>query len=331
MTDNCQVVFQEYLAENGLRIGRATLSAPSSLNALTLEMIEALYQRLIEWQQASQVVAVVLDGDGGRAFCAGGDIRKLQASVLESNYGHNPYGERFFSREYRLDYLIHTFNKPVLCWGAGIVMGGGIGLMAGASHRVVTPSSKLAMPEVSIGLFPDVGGSWILNCMPGQAGLFLGVTGARLNAGDALFCGLADRLLEDQALPDVIDQIQKQPWMQPDAEGSVHNGRLMTQLLRRIEYEQAVNSPVSMVKEHFDEIQHVTDVDEPEEMLLRLKEKSGEWWGKATSGLAQGCPVTAALVFEQLKRGKHLSLADVFRMELNMAVQCLREANLQKV
>ena len=103
----------------------------------------------------------------------------------------NAYARRFFELEYRLDYRIHTYPKPVLCWGHGIVMGGGIGLMMGASHRVVSEASRLAMPEVSIGLFPDVGGSWLLNRMPGRIGMFLALTGAQLNTADA-FAGLAD-------------------------------------------------------------------------------------------------------------------------------------------
>ena len=98
----------------------------------------------------------------------------------------------FFEREYRLDYRIHTYSKPLLCWGHGIVMGGGIGLMSGASHRVVSETSRLAMPEITIGLYPDVGGSWLLNRMPGRIGLFLALTGAHMNTADAFFAGLAD-------------------------------------------------------------------------------------------------------------------------------------------
>ncbi|KAG0921480.1 hypothetical protein G6F32_015082 [Rhizopus arrhizus] len=107
----------------------------------------------------------------------------------------NAYARRFFEHEYRLDYRIHTYPKPVLCWGHGIVMGGGIGLMMGASHRVVSEPSRLAMPEVSIGLFPDVGGSWLLNRMPGRIGLFLALTGAHMNTADAFFAaaGVAGR------------------------------------------------------------------------------------------------------------------------------------------
>ena len=194
MTENCQVLFREHEGTNGCRIGHATLNAEKSLNALTLDMVDQLYEKLNLWRDDPAIVAVVLDGAGERAFCAGGDIRRLRQSVIDSDYGVNPYGEQFFAREYRLDYLIHRFGKPVLCWGSGIVMGGGIGLLAGASHRVVTQGSRLAMPEISIGLFPDVGAGWFLNRMPGKVGLFLGLTGLRMNAGDALFTGLGNSI-----------------------------------------------------------------------------------------------------------------------------------------
>ncbi|CAM3582369.1 enoyl-CoA hydratase/isomerase family protein [Parendozoicomonas haliclonae] len=326
MSDNCQVEFLEHQTQSGHILGQAILDAPASLNSLTLEMIKALFDRLSQWQQDERVVAVVLSGNGGKAFCAGGDIRKLHGSVLEHDFGPNPYGEEFFTREYRLDHLIHTFGKPVLCWGAGIVMGGGIGLMAGASHRVVSPSSKLAMPEVSIGLFPDVGGSWILGRMPGRVGLFLGLTGARLNATDALFCGLADRFLDDDALPKLLEAMTVLAW-QSGAEAVPANHQCLSELLRICEQERSADKPVSSVQQNFDAIQQVTDADNPQAVLSNIQAQEGEWWQRAAASLQAGCPMTAHIVFEQLAQAKHLSLADVFRMELNVAVHCLRNPN----
>src|SRR5262249_36020722 len=118
----------------------------------------------------------------------------------------------FFEREYRLDYRIHTFPKPVLCWGHGIVMGGGIGLLVAASHRVVTPRTRLAMPEIGIGLYPDVGGSWFLPRLPGRAGLFLALTGAPLNAADARQAGFADVVLPHESQDGVLAAIAAERW-----------------------------------------------------------------------------------------------------------------------
>ena len=320
----CQEIkCQEYATASGHIVGHARLNAPASLNALTLEMIDALFRQLTMWQEDKRVVAVILDGQGEKAFCAGGDIRKLHTLVLESKGEVNSFGEQFFSHEYRLDYLIHTYGKPVLCWGAGIVMGGGIGLMAGASHRIVTLSSKLAMPEIAIGLFPDVGGSWILGRMPGRTGLFLGLTGTRLNASDALFCGLADRFLGDGTLPDIISAMQTRHWL-GNGEEDCH---VLDNLLRQAEREQAIDAPVSAIRENFDLIQQVTDAERPEQILEAIRAQEGEWWQRAATSLAKGCPVTAAIVGEQLRRARHLSLADVFRMELNIAVRCLNSPN----
>ncbi|MTI14104.1 enoyl-CoA hydratase/isomerase family protein [Sansalvadorimonas verongulae] len=323
MTEKCQIRFQEYTTASEHKIAHVTLDAQSSLNALTLDMIDTLYEQLLQWKSDKSIAVLLLDGAGEKAFCAGGDIRQLHRSVIENDFGVNPYGEAFFSREYQLDYLIHTYPKPVLCWGSGIVMGGGIGLMAGASHRVVTPSSKLAMPEVSIGLFPDVGGSWILGRMPGRIGLFLGLTGTRINAADALFCGMADRYLDSTSLPQVLEALQGAHWSHDDRGNHIR----LSGLLRSLEEDQALELPESSLQKNFSAIQQVTDADTPQEVLAGIRRQNGEWWQRAGDSLEKGCPLTAGLVFEQLARSRHLSLADVFRMELNMAVNCLRGPN----
>ncbi|MCE6982362.1 enoyl-CoA hydratase/isomerase family protein, partial [Pseudomonas frederiksbergensis] len=118
-----------------------------------------------------------------------------------------PLAAQFFSAEYRFDYHLHTYPKPLICWGHGHVLGGGMGLLQGANVRVVTPSSRLAMPEISIGLYPDVGGSWFLSRLPGKLGLFLGLTGAPINATDALDLGLADRLLGESQQEELLDDL----------------------------------------------------------------------------------------------------------------------------
>jgi len=138
------VIFEELATQDGHLIGVATLNAPKALNALSLEMIEAMYPQFLAWQENDKVKAVWLQGAGDKAFCAGGDIVQLYNSMVEHPGGPNPYAEKFFTDEYRLDHLIHTYSKPFILWGNGIVMGGGLGLMAGASHRVdrICPDRK---------------------------------------------------------------------------------------------------------------------------------------------------------------------------------------------
>src|SRR5690606_15327418 len=121
---------------------------------------------------------------------------------------------RFFAAEYRLDYRLHTYPKPLICWGHGYVLGGGMGLLQGASVRIVTPSSRLAMPEISIGLYPDVGASWFLSRLPGKLGLFLGLSGSHINGHDALDLDLADRFLLDEQQDELIDGLQQLNWQE---------------------------------------------------------------------------------------------------------------------
>ncbi|KFA23089.1 enoyl-CoA hydratase, partial [Xanthomonas vasicola pv. musacearum NCPPB 4384] len=223
-TDDAPVLFEQRTCADGHRIGIATLNAPKTLNGLSLQMTRLLDTQLRAWADDAQIACVVLRGAGEKAFCAGGDLHGLYQSMRAHRDAvpdsaarraapqANAHAAAFFEEEYRLDHRIHTYPKPLLCWGHGIVMGGGIGLMAGASHRVVTERSRLAMPEISVGLFPDVGGSWLLRRVPQGAGLFLALTGAPLDASDAIYAGLADVRLEHAQYAAVLDALSAHAW-----------------------------------------------------------------------------------------------------------------------
>jgi enoyl-CoA hydratase/carnithine racemase len=173
-------------AERSLR--RITLNRPKALNALTLDMAVTMTTLLRSWAADPEVGAVLIDGAGERGLCAGGDIRALYDAAKSGN----PLPEQFWSSEYHLDVLIARYPKPVVAVMDGVVMGGGVGLSAHASQRVVTERSAIAMPEVGIGFFPDVGVSFLLARAPGHVGTHLMLTGDRLGAADAIYCGLAD-------------------------------------------------------------------------------------------------------------------------------------------
>ncbi len=317
------VFFEKIDFHGGYKIALATLNVEKSLNSLSLEMIDLLYGKLIEWQKDETIALVFLQAAGDKAFCAGGDIRKLYDSMLAcGSQKQNVYAEQFFEREYRLDYLIHTYPKPIICWGHGIVMGGGVGLAAGCSHRVVTQASRIAMPEISIGLFPDVGGTWILNQMPGGVGLFLGLTGANVNAADALFVGMADHFITHDRKAAVLEALLSSPW----SEQSEDNHKLIGSILRHFELESQDSLPHSKVQEHFDLIDRLTqakDVLSVVERICKL-ESSDPWLDRARNTLQAGSPVTMNLIFEQLKRGRQLSLEEIFQMEWGMAVHCTK-------
>lgn len=317
------VLFTEIPAADGHVVARATLNVEKAINSLSLEMIDLLDARLAAWAQDPRVVCVFLDGAGDKGFCAGGDVRKLYESATDCGADRrNDYAIDFFGREYRLDHRIHTYAKPLVVWGHGVVMGGGVGLLAGASHRVVTESTRFAMPEITIGLFPDVGGSYFLNRMPGRSGLFLGLTGAQCNAADVLFLGLADRCIANGWRQAVIDALAGAAW----SDSLPRNHAIAGSVLRRCERESAVERPLSNVRSHFELIQQLTDADDCDSVVALILgcDSADPWIQRAQKTLRGGCPVTALLVWEQIRRAKHLSLADVFRLELVIAVQCLR-------
>jgi enoyl-CoA hydratase len=173
-------------AERALR--RITLNRPKALNALTLDMAVAMTSLLRSWAVDPEVGAVLIDGAGERGLCAGGDIRALYDAAKSGS----PLPEQFWAAEYHLNVLIARYPKPLIAVMDGVVMGGGVGLSAHASHRIVTERSAVAMPEVGIGFFPDVGASFLLARSPGFAGTYLALTGERMNAADAIYCGFAD-------------------------------------------------------------------------------------------------------------------------------------------
>ena len=195
---NQVVLFQEISSNNGKKVAVITLNSPQSLNALSDDMISLIYPKLKQWKNQDDIVAVFLQGQGDKAFCAGGDIVHMYNDITADKGNYSSGVEKYFANEYELDYFIHTFEKPFIVWGNGIVMGGGLGLMVGGSHRVVTEKSRIAMPEISIGLYPDVGGSYFLNRMPNNCGMFLGLTGASINAADAKYCHLADYFIASE-------------------------------------------------------------------------------------------------------------------------------------
>jgi enoyl-CoA hydratase/carnithine racemase len=317
MTD--VVLFETLAASQGKKIGVATLNVEKKLNSLSAEMVKLLLPQLQAWEQDETIACVLLQGAGDKAFCAGGDVKALHDKIKAVGpLQALTFCQDFFENEYRLDYLIHRYRKPLILWGHGIVMGGGIGLMSGASHRVVTEASRLAMPEITIGLYPDVGGTWFLNHAPGRTGLFLGLTGANINAADALFVGMADRFIPAANKTAVIAALQQVVW---ETDAKQHHGQV-SHVLR--EFEDLAALPASLVRNNYDLIQQLTDGDTCADVVHNILSHTTDdpWLGKAIATLKKGCPMTAHLVFEQLQRGKKWSLEQVFQMELVMSVQC---------
>ncbi len=188
------------------RAGRITFTREKTLNALSRNMAQAIHAALQDWRDDPDVALVVIDAEGERAFCAGGDIAAVWRAAIA---GDHSVGRRFFADEYRMNAAIADFPKPIVAFMQGFVMGGGVGVGGHASHRIVGDSTQIAMPEAGIGLIPDVGGSWLLSRAPGRIGEYLALTGARIGAGDAIHAGFADTYLPEEEWPDLIARLEK--------------------------------------------------------------------------------------------------------------------------
>ena len=318
MTD--VVLFEELIANNGKKIAIATLNSQRSLNALSGEMIDALYPKLLAWHQNDDIALVLLQGSGQKAFCAGGDIVHMYKCMQQHKGEYAPEIEEYFTKEYQLDYLIHTFSKPFIVWGNGIVMGGGLGMMVGASHRVVTETSRIAMPEISIGLYPDVGGTRFLNNMPQPCGLFLGLTGASINAADAKYSKLADHFILSDKKEAFIEQLKTIKW----GDTVALNHEKLSNIMLEQELASNIHLPVSHLKAQKSLIEHVMNRDNIVDIVNSIitVEVEDKWFNRAQKSLKHGSPVSGHIVYRQLNEGKKLSLADCFRLELNLSVKC---------
>lgn len=188
------------------RAGRITFTRPQALNALTHDMALSIHRALNGWRDDPDVALVVIDAEGERAFCAGGDIAAIYRAALA---GDHAVGQRFFADEYRMNAAIADYPKPVTAFMGGYVMGGGVGVGGHASHRIVGDTTQLAMPESGIGLIPDVGGTWLLSRAPGHIGEYLALTGARMRAGDAILAGFADIYLPEDRWPGLIAELEE--------------------------------------------------------------------------------------------------------------------------
>ncbi|TRX55632.1 enoyl-CoA hydratase/isomerase family protein [Thalassomonas sp. M1454] len=322
------VLFELLKTQSGKQIAIATLNSERSLNALSHEMVALLYPQLVAWQEDSNIALVLLQGAGEKAFCAGGDIVNLYENMAACPGEYSASIESYFTDEYQLDHLIHSYSKPFVVWGSGIVMGGGLGLMAGASHRVVTESSRIAMPEISIGLFPDVGGSYFLNRMPDNCGLFLGLTGAAINAADAKFINLADHFISNADKSLFIEEIQQISW----GDTIALNNEKLTSLMKKLEQKSKVHMPLSNVHKHKALIDQVTDSSKLEDIVAAIAQlkTDDKWLNRAQKSLAHGSALSVWLTHQLINKAKGLSLAQCLQLELNAAVKCGKFGEFQE-
>jgi len=276
-------------------IAVATLNRPDALNALTLAMVRDFYPRLEDWAADAAVRAVVVRGAGDRAFCAGGDIRALydgRGTVFTAD---------FFREEYRLNHAIFRYPKPYVALMDGITMGGGVGLSVHARHRVISEATVFAMPETGIGLFPDVGGSYFLPRMPGETGMYVALTGARLRAADCLFAGIGDVFVPQARHEALI--------------AALRDGGDVAATLAAF----AGDAGPASLAEHKATIDRCFSGDSVEGILAALEGEGGEWARKTLDAMSGKSPTSQKIAFRQIRAGATLEFEDCMRMEYRLS------------
>ena len=271
--------------------GIIKLNRPKALNALNLEMAKKFYDKLLEWEENNNISRVILYGEG-KHFCAGGDVKSL---VLAGKKNQLKYD--FFKIEYQLNYLISQFSKEFLSIWNGVVMGGGVGLSIYGDHRLVTDNSKFAMPEASIGFFPDVGGSYFLSNLPDNIGKYVGLTGDVLSVNELIFFGLATHYINLNDIEDV-------------KENFINNGNILSD-----NYE--VENDTNIIR-NIDQINELFDGN-IKKIIANLKNNNSEFSKKILDILSNKCPMSLAITTKLIDDAKGRSLKECLEIEFQLS------------
>jgi len=286
----------EVLFERRGAVGLITLNRPKALNALTHNMAVLMTAQLKAWADDAAVATVVVQGAGERAFCAGGDIRAL----YESGKAGTPYALDFYRDEYRLDALVKHYTKPYVALIRGIDMGGGVGVSVNGSHRVADETMVFAMPETGIGLFPDVGGSYFLPRCPGETGMYLAMTGARLKTADCLYIGVATHF---------VPAAKREALLSALIDGDAPDGALQS---------LASDPGAPSLAEHRGKIDTVFSAQSVEAILERLDRDGSDWARETAATMRTKSPTSLKVAYRQNREGAKRSFDDCMRMEFRM-------------
>ena len=298
------------------QVGFITLNRPKALNALSLPMVRSLTAVLLQWQDNTAVQAVAIRGSNKAgafgAFCAGGDIRFFHQAALDGN----PALEDFFTEEYALNHLIHRYAKPFIAFMDGIVMGGGMGISQGASHRLVTSNTKMAMPETQIGLFPDVGGGYFLGRCPGRAGEWLAMTGQVIDGPQAIALQLADHLIKPPRLQEAWDALASL--------ATISEAHLSNWVATFSIAVDAISTGVTGQLDTYFALPTVLSI------ISALEAGTDPVAQEAAAMLRKRSPLMLHVVLEQIRRGRAMTLADDLRMERDLVRHCFSTMHLRR-
>jgi enoyl-CoA hydratase len=294
--------------ENG--VGRLILNRPKALHALTRPMCEAIIAALMAWKDDAAVEVVMIDHAGERGFCAGGDIRMLAQSGADDG----AEARAFFHSEYRLNHLLFVYPKPVIAFMDGVTMGGGVGLSQPARLRIATERTTYAMPETGIGLFPDVGGGWFLPRLPGQAGIWLGLTGARLKDADCLALGVATHVVESGRLDALKAEILE------DAQAVFGAPELF-----------AASPGAAPIQAHRDQIDRLFAFDTVEEIVAALDADGSDWALAQLAILRTKSPQALKVSLRAMREGrKAANFAEEMAREYRLGGNVVRTHDFQE-
>uniref|UniRef100_A0A3P8S0L9 3-hydroxyisobutyryl-CoA hydrolase n=1 Tax=Amphiprion percula TaxID=161767 RepID=A0A3P8S0L9_AMPPE len=302
----------EVLLEKVGRAGVITMNRPKVLNALNFTMIRQIYPQLKKWEKDNETDIVIIKGAGGKAFCAGGDIR----AVTEAGKAGDSLAQDFFREEYILNNTIGAYRKPYIALIDGITMGGGVGLSVHGRFRVATEKTLFAMPETAIGLFPDVGGGYFLPRLQGKLGLFLALTGFRLKGRDVQRAGLATHFVESKKIPDLEKELVDMK--SPSAED-------VSRVLDSYQKQSSLDSEKPFVLDrHMSDIDRLFSASSVEGIMQNLKADGSEFAKKQAEILSKMSPMSMKITYKQLQAGAALSLPDVLVMEYRLSQACMR-------
>jgi enoyl-CoA hydratase len=290
------------------RLATITLRKPATINAIGPEEINTITELLEEAVGDPTVETIAIRGEGSRGFCAGGDIKRVRAMIVE---GDLDALAEFWAAEYRLDHLLHTCPKPLVSIAHGLTLGGGMGLASHASHRVVTDSTRMGMPEVLIGLSPDIGGLWLYSRAPGRTGVYAALTAAHLRAADALYMGLAEHFVPDDRIDELVDRLVRIP---------------VDEALQDFD-----SRPPSWVAEKRSAIDEVFAGDSVAEILeaAASDDVDPEVAGIARTALTEASPTALSVTLEALRRAADMpTLAECLAQDLRVGQHCARYPDL---
>eukprot|EP01112_Ceratiomyxa_fruticulosa_P008375 TRINITY_DN2171_c0_g1_i1.p1 TRINITY_DN2171_c0_g1~~TRINITY_DN2171_c0_g1_i1.p1 ORF type:complete len:386 (+),score=76.28 TRINITY_DN2171_c0_g1_i1:339-1496(+) len=289
-----------------------TLNRPKSLNALNCALFVSLKKEFEKWESDEGVQVIVLRGNG-KSYCAGGDIKELSSKTQQHGEGFPKF---FFTREYNLDYFTSTLKTPQVTFWDGISMGGGLGISSHGPFRICTQNTVWAMPEIKIGLFPDVGGSYFLSRLPFPLGIFIGLTGERLGPGDLMHFSIATHFVPSERLNSLQDTLL-----------SYQDKSIDKNTIKEIIEKFSQKAPSSELAAHFPVIQRTFCFHTVEEIIAALEKEDDPWSKKILQQLQTLCPVSLKVILQQIIRGKLLPIEDCFRMEYRIALRILAQEN----